>query len=108
MFCRVSVKVSGLTGPACLSSITGKEASYPLGCCCPLVATWLCFVGWMCWLAGIYVSGMVKMYSLVDGASCCCCCKVCGTNVKVALELRESVCCCVAGAYSFTVLFLNV
>ena len=39
---RVSVKVSGLEGPACWSSTTTKEVGCPLGCCCTLGATWLC------------------------------------------------------------------
>ena len=47
----------------------------------------------MTWLEGICVSGMVKMYSLAVGASCCGCLNVCGRNVEVALELRESICC---------------
>ena len=70
-FVGLIVKVSGLKGQACWSSITMKEVSCPLDCCCcPLVVAWICRVGWMTWLAGICVSGMVKMYSLAAGASC--------------------------------------
>ena len=47
-FVGVSVKVSGLEGPAYCSSTTRKEVGCPLGCCCPMVAIW---------------PGMVKMYS---------------------------------------------
>ena len=42
-FVKVNMKVSGLEGPACWSSTTGKEVSCPLDCCCcSLFATWLC------------------------------------------------------------------
>ena len=44
----------------------------------------------MTWLAGIPVSGMVKMYSIAASAGCCLI--VCGTNVEDALELCESIC----------------
>ena len=47
----------------------------------------------MNWLAGMLVSGIVKMYFL-DGEACCCGCRsVCGTHVEVALECLESVGC---------------
>ena len=59
------MNISGLEGPACWSSMTRKEFGCPWDCCCrPLLATWLCLTGWMTWLEGICVSGMVKMYSL--------------------------------------------
>ena len=41
-FVGVTVKVSGLESPGSWLSTTMKEVSCPLGCCCPLVATWLC------------------------------------------------------------------
>ena len=63
-FVRVSVKVSTLDGPGCWLSTTTKEVGCPLGCCCPLVVTWICGAGWMTWLFGISVFGMAKMYSL--------------------------------------------
>ena len=37
-FVRVSVKASGLEGPACWLSLTTKKVGCPLGCCCPLVS----------------------------------------------------------------------
>ena len=56
------MKVSDLEGAACWLSTTRKEVGYPLDCCCcPLVATWLCLVGWMTWFEGICDSGMVKV-----------------------------------------------
>ena len=41
-FVGVKVHLSGLEGPACLLSMTRKEAGCPLDCCCPLLATCLC------------------------------------------------------------------
>ena len=42
-FISVNVKVSGLEGPACWSSMTRKEVDCPLDCCCcPLLVTVLC------------------------------------------------------------------
>ena len=40
-FVVVSMKVSGIEGPACWSSTTTKEVSCPLSCCCALGAPWL-------------------------------------------------------------------
>ena len=40
-FVGVSVKVSGVEGPGC-SSTTTKKVGCPLGCCCSVIATWLC------------------------------------------------------------------
>ena len=96
-FVSINVKVSGLEGPACWSAMTRKEVGCPLDCCCcPLLATWFCWTGWMAWrhlawrhlcLWWLSVSpGMVKVYSLAAGAGCCGC-----WNVYVCL--RESVCC---------------
>ena len=70
----------------------------------------------MTWLAGIPVSGMVKMYSLAASAGCCGCLIVCGTNVEMHLSFVKVSVAVVAGAdhllhlllRSFTASFLNV
>ena len=69
MLCWLSSLVAEATeGPACWSSTNRKEIDCPLVCCCcPLLATG----GWMTWVAGICVSGMVKMPSLAVGAGGC-------------------------------------
>ena len=63
-FVNVNVNVSGLEGLACWSSMNRKEVGSPLDCCC---------VGWMTWLDGICVSGMVKINWLAAQAGCCGC-----------------------------------
>ena len=82
-FVGFNVKVNCLEGRACWSSSTRKKVDCPLDyCCCPLVSTWLCCVDWMTWVASIWVSWMVKMYSLAAGAGCCGWWNVCGTNLS--------------------------
>ena len=47
----VNMNISSLEGRVCWSSMTRMEVGCPLDCCCcPLLATWLCGVGWMTWL----------------------------------------------------------
>ena len=97
-FVGINVKVSGLEGPAFWVSTTRKEVSCPQDCCCcPLVVTWLCWVDWMTWLAGIRVSGNVKIYTLAAGAHCCGCWNVCGTKLKLYLSFVKVSVAVVAG-----------
>ena len=68
------VKCSSLELPGCCSSTTRYEVCGPLGYYCSLGTTWLCYASLMTWLAGIWVSGIVKMYFLAVAAGCCGCC----------------------------------
>ena len=93
-FVRASVKVSGLKGPACWSSTARKEVGCPLGCYC----LWLLLgsaeqFGWTDLLASESLGCLrcipfqLVLVPVVVEMSV-------AQMLRVAFELRESVCCC--------------